>query len=344
MKNTVLLQNASSMVVWLLMAVVVLTGSSLGQQNDQEQTPEEQSAADIEARLLGPIVQLTFDGLRSGEGYFNADGTEMVFQSERRADNPFYQIYTLNFETGETAPVSPGHGKTTCAWLHPDGNRVLFASTQNDPQARQKQLDEIAFRESGQTRRYSWDYDENYELTALDRATGEFTQLTNAKGYDAEGSYSPDGQWIAFASNRSGYSDGLNEEGLSDEDRKKFENDLAWAMDIYIMKSDGSQVKRLTDTPGYDGGPFFSPDGKRICWRRFSEDGLTAEIYTMNVDGSDEKQLTKMNVMSWAPFYHPSGQYLIFTTNKHGFGNFELYLVDAAGQSTPIARYGHRRF
>ena len=333
-KNPVLLQITCSVIAWTATCLATLTASSLGQQNDQEQ-----SASDIEARLLGPIVQLTFEGRRGGEGYFNADGTEMVFQSERRAENPFYQIYTLNFETGETALVSPGHGKTTCAWLHPDGNRVLFASTQNDPQARQKQLDEIAFRESGQTRRYSWDYDENYELIALDRATGEYTQLTDVKGYDAEASYSPDGQWIAFASNRTGYSD-----TLSEEDRKKFDNDLAWAMDIYIMKSDGSEVKRLTDTPGYDGGPFFSPDGKRICWRRFSENGLTAEIYTMNVDGSDQKQLTKMNVMSWAPFYHPSGRYIIFTTNKHGFGNFELYLVDAAGQSTPTRVTGTEGF
>jgi hypothetical protein len=40
--------------------------------------------------------------------------------------------------------------------------------------------------------------------------------------------------------------------------------------------------------------------------------------------------------MSWAPFYHPSGQYLIFTTNRHGFANFELYLVDVEGKSTPV--------
>jgi hypothetical protein len=39
--------------------------------------------------------------------------------------------------------------------------------------------------------------------------------------------------------------------------------------------------------------------------------------------------------MSWAPFFHPSGQYLIFATNKHGFSNFELYLVDAHGQVEP---------
>jgi hypothetical protein len=95
-------------------------------------------------------------------------------------------------------------------------------------------------------------------------------------------------------------------------------------------------VKRLTTSPGYDGGPFFSADGQRICWRRFSENGATAEIMTMKIDGSDQQQLTHLEAMSWAPYYHPSGQYLIFTTNKHGFANFELYMVDAAGKHEPV--------
>jgi hypothetical protein len=57
---------------------------------------------------------------------------------------------------------------------------------------------------------------------------------------------------------------------------------------------------------------------------------------TMRIDGSDVKALTKLGAMSWAPFYHPSGKYLIFTTNLHGFANFELYLVDTAGQQDPV--------
>ncbi len=44
-----------------------------------------------------------------------------------------------------------------------------------------------------------------------------------------------------------------------------------------------------------------------------------------------------MEAMSWAPFFHPSGDYLIFATNKHGFGNFELYMVDRAGKQEPSA-------
>jgi Tol biopolymer transport system component/Zn-dependent M28 family amino/carboxypeptidase len=308
-------------VVWGISIYPVVAQSVTQAAADSDESPKS-----IEGRLMQNVRQITFDGLRSGEGYFGSGGSasEMVFQSERRGDNPFFQIYTLDFETGDTMPVSPGAGKTTCAWLHPDGKRVLYASTQFDPNAKQKQIDELAFRESGQTRRYSWDYDPEYEIVAYDRAAKTYQQLTRAKGYDAEGSYSPDGKLIAFASNRNGYT-----AKLSEADQKLFDTDPSFMMDIFIMNADGSDVRQLTDVPGYDGGPFFSPDGTRICWRRFSKDGLLAEIYTMNIDGSDQQQLTKMNVMSWAPFYHPSGDYLVFTTNKHGFGNFELYLVDA---------------
>ncbi len=155
----------------------------------------------------------------------------MVFQSERESTNPFYQIYLQDRETGDVTRVSPGEGKTTCAWIHPTGQTVLFASTQLDPAAKQKQADEFALRESGKERRYAWDYDENYDLIEWDREAQTYRRLTDETGYDAEGSYSPDGEWIAFASNRRAYSD-----ELTAKERELFQLDAASAMDIYIMR------------------------------------------------------------------------------------------------------------
>ncbi|QEG24257.1 M28 family peptidase [Mariniblastus fucicola] len=301
------------------------------QQDDSVADKAEKKAEAVEPKFLSEVRQLTFEGRRAGEGYFSPSGDQMVFQSERLEENPFFQIYVLDFETGDVSPVSPGHGKTTCAWINPDEETVLFSSTHDDPEAVAKQKAEIEMRESGTQRRYSWDYDENYELYAGKPGSKEYVKLTDATGYDAEGSYSPDGKLIAFASNRNAYS-----KPMTEEQKKKFEVDPAYMMDLFIMNADGSNVQQLTEAPGYDGGPFFSPDGKRICWRRFSENGATAEIMTMNIDGSDKRTLTKMGALSWAPFYHPSGDYLIFTTNKHGFANFELYLVAADGKSPPV--------
>ncbi len=77
--------------------------------------------------------------------------------------------------------------------------------------------------------------------------------------------------------------------------------------------------------------PSSAPTGAQITWRRFALDGATAEIYTMDLASGQERQLTHTGVMSWAPYFHPSGEYLIFASNRQGFANFELYLVDAAG-------------
>lgn len=295
------------------------------------------TAAAREQIFLSSARQLTFEGRRAGEGYFSADGTQLVFQSEREAGNPFFQIYVMDLETGDVERVSPGQGKTTCAWIHPDGDRVLFGSTHHDPKAVEKQREELEFRASGKERRYSWDYDPHFELFEYDRESKKYNRLTDAEGYDAEASWSPDGKLIAFTSNRLAY-----QEQLSGEDKKLFEQDPAYMNDIYIMDSDGGNVRRLTEARGYDGGPFFSPDGERICWRRFTPNGAIAEIWTMKLDGSDKRQLTRLGVMSWAPYYHPSGEYLIFTTNRHGFANFELYLIDAEGKSAPV-RVSHTK-
>lgn len=291
---------------------------------------EEPAAA--EARLLGQIRQLTFEGRRSGEGYFSPDGKALVFQSEREAGNPFYQIYLLDLESGDTNRVSPGAGKTTCAFIRPGADEVLFASTHHDPEAAAKQKSELEMRASGKERRYSWDYDETMDIFAARRDGTGLRRLTSSRGYDAEGAYSPDGKLIVFCSLRSAFEQGA----LSAEDQKRLELDPAWFGEIYVMNADGTNQRRLTNTPGYDGGPFFSPDGERIIWRRFDDTGAVADVFTMKVDGSDVRRLTQFGSMSWAPYFHPSGAYAIFASNKLGFGNFELYLVDSAGQREPV--------
>ena len=281
--------------------------------------------------LLENTRQFTMGGTRSGEGYFSADGELMIFQSERQSDNPFYQMYITQFQTGQTTRVSNGVGKTTCGWISPDKKFVIYSSTHADKEAKKKQQAELDFRKSGQVRRYSWDYDENYDIYKATLDGKIIKNLTHTRGYDAEGSLSPDGRLVVFASNRKAY-----DHKLTEVEQKKLSEDPSYFMDIYVMNTDGSNVRQLTNEPGYDGGPFFSPDGERIVWRHFSENGQTAEIFSMKRDGSDKKQLTHLNAMSWAPFYHPSGDYIVFTSSVFGFQNFELFIVDTEGRHAPV--------
>jgi Tol biopolymer transport system component len=289
------------------------------------------STASPEREFLSRVRRLTVEGRRAGEGYWSPDGKRLVFQSEREPGNPFYQVYAVDLTTGDTVRISPGIGKTTCAFFRPGSDQIEFASTHHDPRSKQLQDEELAFRASGKERRYAWDYDPEMEIYAVSEKTKEIERLTNARGYDAEGSYSPDGQWIVFSSMRDAYN-----RPLSEAEKKQLEVDVSFFGEIYIMRADGSGQKRLTKVNGYDGGPFFSPDGKRIVWRRFDEKGLIADVWTMNLDGSDARQVTNFRSMSWAPYIHPSGEYLLFASNKLGFENFEVFMVDVAGSKEPV--------
>lgn len=285
---------------------------------------------DYEELLLTNTRQLVTEGARSGEGYFSADGSEFIYQAEV-AGNPFYQIFLMDLDTEQAHMVSTGVGLTTCSWIHPTADRVMFSSTHEDPNALQKQAEEIALRESGEERPYGWDYDKYYDIYVADKNGDNLVNITNTEGYDAEGSYSADGSKILFASNREAYS-----RTLSQAEQKLFEDDASYFMDLYIMDADGSNVEQLTFSPGYDGGPFFSPDNQKVVWRRFNPDGNSAEIWTMDVDGSNQRQLTAEAMVSWGPYYHPSGDYIIFSSNVLGHANFELFMIDPEGMKDPV--------
>ena len=311
-----------NLVVGLSCAAAVSLGASALQQT---------TSGLQERDFLARTRRLTVEGRRSGEGYFSPDGKRLVFQSERDPANPFYQIFTLDLTSGDVKRISPGTGKTTCSYFRPNSDEILYSSTHLDPKSKQFQDDELAFRASGKQRRYSWDYDPELDIFALSEKTGALKRLTTAKGYDAEAAYSPDGQWIVFTSMRDAYSRTLNP-----TEKAAFDRDPSLFADIYIMKADGTGQKRLSTEWGYDGGPFFTHDGTRIVWRHFDESGLLADIWTMKLDGKDQRQVTTFGSMSWSPFAYPSGEYFIFSSNKLGFENFELFIVDTAGTKEPV--------
>ena len=297
----------------------------------EEPAPANFIDGEFESILLSNTRQLVTEGLRSGEGYFSAGGDRFIYQSEVPGDNPFYQIHLMDLAAGTASVVSPGIGLTTCSWVHPTLDRIMFSSTHADPDALAKQAREIEIRQSGIDRPYGWDYDRHYEIYQAESDGGNLVNLTNADGYDAEGSYSSDGSKILFASNRQAYS-----RPLSRAEQALLEGDASYFMDLYIMDADGGNVTQLTFSPGYDGGPFFSPDDSKIVWRRFNPDGNSAEIWTMNADGSEARQLTADAMVAWGPYFHPGGEYIIYSSNLLGHANFELFLVDVEGNRPPV--------
>jgi Tol biopolymer transport system component len=270
-----------------------------------------------ERKCLRNIKQVTSDDVfsRAGEGYFSPDGKTIIFQAEEKGTgNPFYQIFTLNLATGRHTRVSPGIGKTTCAFFHPDGKRVIWASTHLDPKAKEKYAAEIKLRQeekkSGKRRRYVWDFDPHFDIFESKPDGTAVKRLTKEEGYDAEGSYSADGKKIVFTSNRSGEKN----------------------LELYVMDADGKNVRKLTDAPGcYNGGPFFSPDGKRVIFRSDRKKKDHLQLYVIDADGKNERALTDdLDWVQWAPYWCDN-KHIVYTAANHkvpGRPNYDIYYMN----------------
>jgi Tol biopolymer transport system component len=97
------------------------------------------------------------------------------------------------------------------------------------------------------------------------------------------------------------------------------------------MDADGANVRQLTNQPGYDGGPFFSPDGRWIAYRtdRIEKDML--QIHVMRADGTGDVALTSGKGVRWAPYWHPTKPWLIWTGADHADPtkrpNYDLWIA-----------------
>lgn len=269
-----------------------------------------------EAVHLKNIRPITKDFVRAGEGYFSPDGKTIIFQAEEKdSGNPFYQIFVQDLESGRVRRVSPGAGKTTCSYFAPDGKKIIFASSHLDPRAKDQYAEEYRQRDeerkSGKRRRYKWDFDPHLDIFEANLDGSGLRRLTDTPGYDAEGSYSPDGKHIVFCSNRSGPED----------------------LELYIMDRDGKNVRQLTHAPGcYNGGPFFSPDGKRVIFRSDRKKKDHLQLYVINADGSGERALTDdLNWVQWGPYWYKDSKHIVYAGANHavpGRPNYDLYWMN----------------
>ena len=287
-----------------------------------EKTPPPADAA--QESHLANIRQLTHGG-ENAEAYFSADGTRLIFQSTREGV-PCDQIFTMRIDGSDLQRVSNGTGRTTCGYFLPGGEQIIYASTHESSPGCPARPDF--------SRGYVWPIYDSYDIYRANSDGGGITPLTRTTGYDAEATIAPDGL-ITFTSVRDG------------------------DMEIYTMKSDGSDVKRLTNRAGPDGGPFFSHDGTKIVFRGRSlqagqelddyrtllKDGLwrptELELFVMDRDGANLRQLTTLGGANFAPSWHPDGKRIIFASNVHDpqGRNFDLYLINVDG--TGLERITH---
>ncbi|MDH3285886.1 MAG: hypothetical protein OEQ13_14225, partial [Acidobacteriota bacterium] len=120
-------------------------------------------------------------------------------------------------------------------------------------------------------------------------------------------------------------------------------------LDLYVVNADGSGLRRITDTPGYDGGAFFTPDCTGIVFRASRPTGpalneyrallaeglvrpTALEIYWMDSDGGNVRRLTDNGRANFAPYPTPDGEAALFSSNFRGDEReFDLHRVARDG-------------
>ncbi len=178
----------------------------------------------------------------------------------------------------------------------PDGSRIAFQSIPYD-----QFLDELGKKL----------YEHDYDIWSIQPDGSSATNLTpDSPAYDGTPKWSPDGQSIAFVSNRSGN------------------------MDIWVMRADGTNLIDLTATSANpDVGPIWSPDGRYIAYSAVTVVGMSYEVWIVSPDGSSDPIpiATEPNHLYGSTTWLPDSSSIAFTDAIMVLD----FATDTIGQYTP---------
>ena len=236
------------------------------------------------------------------------DGRWVVFTSERRG-NP--DLYALELDGGAQARLlidSPAMEDQVA--FSPDGRSIAFVSTA-----------------SGNADIYVLPF--NPETP---QSLAAATNVTNHPGGDFRPDFSPDGARIAFTTDR--------DTPVSGHPIFAFTRQREG--DVYVMKTDGSDVQRLTATPDWDGSPEWSADGGTLYFYSARPREIVGpptspilgqeggfRIWAMDADGSNPRAVTPEGVEALAPAVMSDGR--VAYQKRTGFARWSIESVAADG-------------
>src|SRR5690606_31289614 len=125
------------------------------------------------------------------------------------------------------------------------------------------------------------------------------------EGFDADVAVDPTGEWLVFASTR--------------HSRRS---------NLYLQRTDGMAVTKLTSDPADDAFPVFSPRGDRVAF--CSNRNGNWDIYLMDPDGKNVRAVTSGPAQELHPTFSPDGRYLAYCSSGRS-GQWELWVADLSG-------------
>jgi TolB protein len=203
----------------------------------------------------------------------------IAFTSDRDGD---WEIFEMNADGTEVRQLTDNdYTDIEPAWApyknRQAGSRIAFTSDRDG---------------DGDGEIFSW-FIEHPEFSS------RFWRVTDNDDSDSSAAWSPDGDRIAFESDR----------------------------EIFVIYAGGSEVRQLTDNDAWDGYPAWSPDGKRIAFTSGRDGDL--ELFEMNADGSEVRQLTDNDADDACGVWSPDGKHIAFTSDRDG--DFEIFVMKADG-------------
>ena len=237
------------------------------------------------------------------EFYFSPDGKSLIGNAKLDGDT-VHQVYTFTI-SGENILRINNKGEDACSYYFPDGERLVFTSTRDNPDMPRGNYSN------------PFDYPQGAEIYSCNPDGSDLQRLTRNKYYDAEVSLSPDGKWMLFTRQIDG------------------------KLDLWKMRPDGSEQQQITFTPDWqEGGSFFIDNETIICraWelKNQAPRGMPMSIFTMRSDGSERVRITTDAGTNWAPFPAPDGDHFVFVkvVPPH---NYEIYMMSLnTGEQTRL--------